>query len=91
MLLLEETARKIGNQGQGERTDLSQKSAKSDYDWRKEVGEEIGVSHDTVQKGTDVYRFAYQSKTFDSPNRTERFSLAIPYFFIYSLCPQTPN
>jgi hypothetical protein len=59
MLLLEETAREIGLDRTGERTDLRQNSVEGDYRWDSEVAEKIGVSRDTVRKGTDVYRFAY--------------------------------
>lgn len=64
MLLLEETAREVakennrnsGNQHTGQ-DGPSQNFGKAQ--WQKEVGEQIGVSHETVRKGTDVYRFAY--------------------------------
>ncbi len=49
-LRLEEYYKKRGKENQGERTDISQISAKSSVDTRKELSEIARVSHDTIHK-----------------------------------------
>lgn len=64
-LLLEETARQAAKERQatstgGEDPQLLQNFAEGDVgNSRDEVGEVIGVSGETIRKGTDVYRMAY--------------------------------
>ena len=55
-LLLEPIFRQKGKENQGERTDLLQKSAKSDkpVDTRKELAKVAGVSHDTISKAKKI-------------------------------------
>ena len=59
MFLLEETERQVGKEHMSGGGEGSQNSANPNFDMYEEIGEEIGVSHDTVKKATDVYRFAY--------------------------------
>jgi len=64
MLLLEETAREVAKenrratQNNDSAEAVSQNFAQQGK-WTENVGEQIGVSKETVRKGTDVYRFAY--------------------------------
>jgi hypothetical protein len=59
MLLLEETAREVGKQNMSKGGQGMQNFADLDENWRQDVADRVGVSHETVRKGTDVYRFAY--------------------------------
>lgn len=59
MLWLEKTKRQMDVAGQGSRNDTIDKFDESGFSWRKEVANDIGASEGTVQKATDVYRFAY--------------------------------
>jgi len=57
-LVLEETARKAAENRQRSGEDLTQIFAEGG-EWSEDVGNQLGVSKETVRKGTDVYRMAY--------------------------------
>jgi len=60
-LVLEEIARSKEVAGQGSRNDTSAKSCRG-FVWREDVAEEMdGVSHESVRKGTEVYKTANPS------------------------------
>jgi hypothetical protein len=76
-LVLEETARQIGREGQGTRTDLRKNSYEGSGGWDRDVADIIGVSHDTVRKGTDVFRIAYPDKyVHDDLRNPEKYDVS---------------
>lgn len=80
MLLLEDTAREVAKERQGSRSDIPQNFAESGKgEWRDEVADEIGVSHETVRKGTDVYRFAYPDQfVHDDLQNADKYDVSEP-------------
>jgi len=64
MLLLEETAREVAKENRratqnNDSAEAVTQNVVEQGEWTENVGEKIGVSKETVRKGTDVYRFAY--------------------------------
>jgi predicted XRE-type DNA-binding protein len=71
MLVLEETGREIGKEGQGTRTDLCQDFGKGDFRWNERVGEDVGLSHETVRQATNLFRMAYPDQYVNPEHHDE--------------------
>lgn len=69
MLVLEETARGIGKELMSEGGKGNQVS--DDLQWQDKVGEDVGVSRDTVHKATNIYRMAYPDEYVDEEYHDE--------------------
>lgn len=74
-LVLEETSREIGKNHMSKGGEGRQNFG--DLRWDEDVGEQIGVSKETVRKGTDVFRFAYPDEyVHDDLRNPEKYDVS---------------